>query len=136
MRVLTHRGGQSASHALALHASLERASNGREPALFRAHCHRARCIRLATAPRSAVLAYSPDSRHLAQVTRQESVVIWDVLSGEIVGRIPASQGAITAVAFSPDGAVLATTGADTTTLLWDVASVCKPSALQKGMQCP
>ena len=91
---------------------------------------------LASAPRSAVLAFSPNCRHLAQVTRRDNVIIWDVLAGEVVGRVPASQGTITAVAFSPDGAVLATTGADTTTVLWDVAAVCKPSAPQKGSQCP
>ena len=50
------------------------------------------------------------------------VVLRDVASGRVVGRLEGHRDAVSCLAFSPDGRTLATGSYDRTVKLWDVAS--------------
>jgi WD40 repeat protein/serine/threonine protein kinase len=71
------------------------------------------------------LAYSPNGRTLATVTRDNRVYLWDVRSGEPrrVLDVPTDDWAMhPRAAFDPTGRLLATGGADALVRLWDVAT--------------
>jgi uncharacterized protein (DUF885 family)/WD40 repeat protein len=73
-------------------------------------------------PRVAGLALLPDGAHLASVSSDLSLRIWDVATGQVVrGPIGAGERVYN-VAFSPDGTLLATADAENTITLWDVES--------------
>jgi WD40 repeat protein len=68
----------------------------------------------------ARLAFSPDGRTLAACGEGDSrVVLWELVSRQVLAEFVGHAGATTAVAFSSDGLTLATGGTDTTVLLWD-----------------
>ena len=63
---------------------------------------------------------------------QNSVHLYDIITGELIRKFDGSQGSIYSMAFSPNGRTLATGGTDTTILLWDMAGAAgskKPGAL-------
>jgi WD40 repeat protein len=66
-------------------------------------------------------AFSPDGRTLASVTYSTSVemVLWDVRTGKILGRLTEPENYVLALAFSPDGRTLALGLVDHTVRLWD-----------------
>ena len=68
------------------------------------------------------LAYSPDGSILASAGDDAVVVLRDVASGRVVGRLEGHGDAVSCLAFSPDGRTLATGSYDRTVKLWDVAS--------------
>jgi RNA polymerase sigma factor (sigma-70 family) len=75
------------------------------------------------APGSTMVAFSPDGRLLAQVGVDNAVVLWDVETGQSLGRYDGHTGPIGTIAFAPDGRCLATASADTTALIWDVQAL-------------
>ena len=69
-----------------------------------------------------VLAFSPDGRTLAAVTRDGDVTIWDVASRALRHRSISAGGYRTGVAFSPDGRTLFANGIVGGVDLWNVAA--------------
>ncbi|WP_255603262.1 serine/threonine protein kinase [Oscillochloris sp. ZM17-4] len=70
----------------------------------------------------SALAFSPDGAILASGAQDENtVILWDVATGQELRRLDGHTGWIRSLAFSPDGAALASGSTDTTVRLWDVA---------------
>jgi hypothetical protein len=78
-----------------------------------------------------VLTFSPDGRMLATAVPERNhdrraalpVTLWEVASGQEIGRLAGHRNIIRTLAFSPDGKTLASGGNDLTCLIWDVAAV-------------
>jgi WD40 repeat protein/serine/threonine protein kinase len=84
------------------------------------------------------LAYSPNGRTLATVTRDNRVYLWDVLSGELrrVLDVPTDDWAVhPRAAFDATGRLLATGGADGLVRFWDVANGAQIAALRGHEGC-
>ncbi|MFK4149741.1 hypothetical protein [Streptomyces sp. NPDC004065] len=75
-------------------------------------------------------AFSPDGT-LATVSRDRTVVLWDVSARRKLATLTGHRTWLRAVAFSPDGRTLATGGNDGKLVLWNVAAR-KPSAVLPG----
>jgi eukaryotic-like serine/threonine-protein kinase len=73
-------------------------------------------------PPSLAAAFSPDSRTLAVACLDDSVRLWDVSTGQLLGTCTGHMQSVFAVAFSPDGKTLATAGDDSTLKLWNIAT--------------
>jgi WD40 repeat protein len=70
-------------------------------------------------------AFSPDGRLLAAGARSpECVSLWDLATGEVVGRLRADLAGVESLSFSPDGSRLAVAGWSHTALVCDVAALC------------
>ncbi len=54
------------------------------------------------------IAFSPDGNMLASGSKDETIRLWDVLTGEQKTKFTGQERTITAIAFSPDGKTLAT----------------------------
>jgi WD40 repeat protein/beta-lactamase regulating signal transducer with metallopeptidase domain len=68
------------------------------------------------------LAYSPDGLTVASAGDDAVIVLRDVATGRVAGRLEGHRDAVACVSFSPDGKTLATGSYDRTVKLWDVAS--------------
>jgi RNA polymerase sigma factor (sigma-70 family) len=73
------------------------------------------------------VAFSPDGRwllagHQMNYKGESYALLWDVWTGEKVGRFVGHGGTVSSVAFAPDGKTCATGSQDTTALVWDVAA--------------
>jgi len=67
--------------------------------------------------------FSPDGKLLATSSADNSIIIWDISSGQPIGpRLSNHGGPVRRVAFSPDGSRLASAGIDNVVFLWDVAN--------------
>jgi WD40 repeat protein len=83
------------------------------------------------------LAFSPNERYLAVAKDTPTILLWDVLAGQEVGRLDGHEGGVASLLFTPDGKYLISGGTDTTALTWDLSRLGKslpgPSArLQPG----
>jgi RNA polymerase sigma factor (sigma-70 family) len=69
--------------------------------------------------------FSPDGRLLAS-GRGAAIAVWDLASGEEIGRFSGHRGDIAALAFSTDGTRLVSGSQDTTALVWDLSTLRRP----------
>ena len=66
-------------------------------------------------------AFSPDSRILAYNEDEYGVIVlWDLVSDSVFGRLRRHESYVSALAFSPDGRTLASGSQDRTVKLWNV----------------
>ncbi len=67
-------------------------------------------------------AFSDDGARVATTSTDETVIVWDVETGERVHTLEGHSGSVLNVAFSPDGSTLFSSAADRSLFVWDVAS--------------
>lgn len=67
----------------------------------------------------SALAFSLDGRKLAVAAEDCSITIWDMVRGELLGRLLGHKDRIPALAWHPDGRRLVSAGWDTTARVWD-----------------
>jgi WD40 repeat protein len=68
------------------------------------------------------VTYSPDGAQLATVSSDETIKLWNAVSGDLLMTLTGHTGDVRAVAFCPDSSCLATAGHDRTVKLWDLAA--------------
>jgi WD40 repeat protein len=69
------------------------------------------------------VAFSPDGKHIASGSYDNTVRVWDADTGRIVsGPFTGHDDRITSVAFSPDGKHVASSSHDKTVRVWDIQS--------------
>lgn len=70
-----------------------------------------------------ILSYSPDGKLIASGSAKEnSIKVWDVASGKIIGKLEGHDGATTALMFSHDGEKLISSANDNYLISWDVVN--------------
>jgi WD40 repeat protein len=67
----------------------------------------------------SALAFSLDGRKLAVAAEDRSIVLWELTTGEMIGRLLGHTDRIPALAWHPDGRRLVSAGWDTTARVWD-----------------
>ncbi len=66
------------------------------------------------------VAISPDGKTLASGSRDNQIVLWDMVAQKLIGMpLSGHTNQVRSLAFSPDGKILASSGNDMTVILWD-----------------
>ena len=68
------------------------------------------------------VAYRPDGRQFASGSHDNTVRLWDPVTGREVGRLVGHTDQVWGVAYSRDGTRIASASMDTTVRVWDVAT--------------
>ncbi|KAF7979229.1 hypothetical protein HWV62_43190 [Athelia sp. TMB] len=69
------------------------------------------------------VSYSPDGKHIVSGSSDNTILIWDAETGEIVaGPFVGHSREIMTVAYSPDGKYLASGSYDETVRIWDIST--------------
>lgn len=68
------------------------------------------------------VAFSPDGSRAVSGAEDNTLIVWEVATGEIQHTLTGHTDAVNAVAFSPDGSLIASASEDDTVILWDAAS--------------
>ncbi len=68
------------------------------------------------------VAFSPDGRMLASASDDQTIKLWDEVTGAELRTFAGHRNMVTSIAFSPDGRILASGSWDQTVKLWNVAS--------------
>ncbi|MBK9190199.1 MAG: caspase family protein [Crocinitomicaceae bacterium] len=70
-----------------------------------------------------LISYSPDGTLIASGSAKEnSVKIWDINSGKIIGKLEGHDAATTAIGFNKDGTLLFTSAKDDKAMVWDIVN--------------
>ena len=72
---------------------------------------------------SRVLQFSPDDTYLLGGSRPAGAVLWSASSGEIVSRLPDTDGDSLSAQFSPDGHLLVTASVGSPVSVWDLTQI-------------
>lgn len=76
------------------------------------------------------IAISPDSRHVAAASKDRTVRVFSVSTGELAATLRGHDGYVRGVTFSPDGARIATCSIDSTCAIWDTSTWQRNSVLR------
>ncbi len=68
------------------------------------------------------VAFSPDGKTALSASADQTLILWDVASGNNIRRFIGHASGVVGVAFSPDGRTALSGADDGTMILWDVAS--------------
>ena len=69
------------------------------------------------------VAFSPDGKTLASSSADDTIILWDVVTGKPIGEpLEGHADYVESVAFSPDGKSLASGSDDRTIILWNVTT--------------
>jgi WD40 repeat protein len=68
------------------------------------------------------VACSPDGRAVATASADNTVGLWDRITGKALRCLRGHEATVAAMAFAPDGKLLASGSADRTIRLWDVST--------------
>lgn len=85
---------------------------------------------------ASIIAFSPDGQGLVMGSDSGHLSLWNVATQEVVYRVSAHEGSITAIAFSPDGSAVASGSLDRTVRMWDtrgLAAMGKPLRHARGI---
>jgi WD40 repeat protein len=80
------------------------------------------------------LAFHPSGDQLAAASLQQTVRIWDLISGKCLLELHGAQEAVTCVAYSPDGRWIAAGSEDHGVRLWDAVSGDPAAAVEVDSQ--
>ena len=80
--------------------------------------------------------FSLDGTTLASGSWDNTVRLWDVVSGQEKAVLQGHTDRITSVAFSPDGATLASRSSDGTVLMWDMSPYVTPISAVEAASSP
>jgi len=70
-----------------------------------------------------ILSYSPDGSLIATGSAKEnSIKVWDIASGKIIGKLDGHEGATTALKFTQDGKHLISCAKDEYVIIWDIVN--------------
>jgi len=72
--------------------------------------------------RVTAVVFSPDGKMLVSASRDDTVRIWDPVTGALLQMLEGHLDWVTAVVFSPDGKMLASVSHDKTVRIWDPAT--------------
>ena len=65
------------------------------------------------------MAFSPDGKRLASASWDQTVKVWDAVTGQKMLTLKGHTNRVYSVAFSPDGHRLASASGDETVKVWD-----------------
>jgi WD40 repeat protein len=75
------------------------------------------------------VAFSPDSSRIVGSIQNNTVGVWDVRSGDLIGKLTGHSQGVADLAYSPDGRRIVTASGDGTVRIWDAVTFRELSSL-------